>query len=84
MLKQNGYTNSTKTKLFACSFDVNEAYIKSIKEAGFTNIDLITFPFKALNIDKAYIDEIRKAGYKDISRQDHNIESPGYRWKVYC
>lgn len=68
MLKKNGYTDIDKDQLIPlAALDINEAYIKSIKQA-IPDIDLDNLvPFKSLDIDKAFIEEIRKAGYKDVS-----------------
>lgn len=68
MLKKNGYTDIDKDQLIPlAALDINEAYIKSIKQA-IPDIDLDNLvPFKSLDIDKAFIEDIRKAGYKDVS-----------------
>jgi hypothetical protein len=68
MLKANGYTDFSKNDLLPLvALNIDEAYIRSVKQS-FPDADLQNLiPLKALGVDEAYIKEIKDAGYTKVT-----------------
>jgi hypothetical protein len=68
MLKKNGFSELTKNELIPlAALKVDEAFIRSWKDNGYTLTAHQLVTAKSLKMDRAYVEEIRKTGYKDLS-----------------